>query len=71
MFQKLFFLVLLFISVIFLSSGQFYTQEKGSEIITINERMGDVIDLEKRNTYSFFLNIKGLQSAFLHNLYGP
>ena len=40
---------------------------EGGKVI-ISDRVGEEIDLEERNKYSFFTDIKGFHSAVLHKL---
>lgn len=63
MFQKLFFSVLMFISIVLLSFDGLCAQEQEEEIIIVSERVGEEIDLEGRKEYNLFPAIKGFQPA--------
>jgi len=57
--------ILLIISIVLFVFSQLYAQEHEDEIIIISERIGEVIDLEERNKFNFFLSVKEFQSAVL------
>lgn len=63
MFQKLYFLAMLFISIIILSFNQLYAQEEEGEVIIISEKVGEMIDKEEMNMYKVFQGVKGLESV--------
>jgi len=43
-------------------------EERGGEIIILSERVGEIIDLEERNNYQLFQEVKGFQSAVFFKL---
>lgn len=63
MLKTLFSFVLLFIGIAFLSFQQLYAQDEEGEIVIISEHVGEIIDLEERNTYNLFPDIEGFKSA--------
>ncbi|UCE18094.1 MAG: hypothetical protein JSV84_14720 [Gemmatimonadota bacterium] len=68
MFERLLFHVLLFISIVVLSSERVCAQKEEGEIVVISERVGESIDVEERNTYGLFPTFEGFQSAVLLRL---
>jgi len=67
MIQKYFFLmILIYCAAVFVFQSLF-AQDEG-EIVIIHEQIGELIDLEERNTYKLFMYIESFQSAVLRKI---
>jgi hypothetical protein len=69
MLKTLFSSILLFIGIVFLSFQQLYAQDDEGKIVIIGEHIGEIIDLEERNTYNLFPDIEGFKSAVFLKLH--
>jgi hypothetical protein len=63
MLKTLFSFVSLIIGIAFLSFQQLYAQDEEGKIVITSEHVGEIIDLEERNTYNLFPDIEGFKSA--------
>lgn len=63
MFQKLIFLLMLFLAIITLEFSKLHAQEDEGEIFIISENVGKEIDLDERNKYNLFAGIEVFKSA--------